>query len=63
MDLQSNITFAHLAANLFVGVLAIFILCIIAMRVPREEQAMIERNGDAYWEYARQTGRFLPRLR
>jgi len=42
--------------------LAILVFCIIALRVPQEEQQLIERNGDAYREYARHTGRFFPRL-
>lgn len=32
------------------------------MRVPREEQMMIDQFGDEYRAYMRQTGRFLPRL-
>jgi protein-S-isoprenylcysteine O-methyltransferase Ste14 len=62
VGLLSYLAFALLAANWFVGVLAILVFCIIALRVPQEEQQLIERNGDAYREYARHTGRFFPRL-
>lgn len=32
------------------------------MRVPREEQMMLERFGEAYRAYMRRTGRVIPRL-
>jgi protein-S-isoprenylcysteine O-methyltransferase Ste14 len=32
------------------------------LRVPREEQMMIEQFGEAYREYMIQTGRVVPRL-
>ena len=38
-------------------------LPLYAMRVPREEQMMLEHFGDAYRAYAAQTGRIVPRLR
>jgi protein-S-isoprenylcysteine O-methyltransferase Ste14 len=34
---------------------------IFVMRVPREEQMMLERFGDEYREYMKRTGRFLPK--
>jgi protein-S-isoprenylcysteine O-methyltransferase Ste14 len=33
------------------------------IRVPREEQMMLEQFGRSYAEYASRTGRYLPRLR
>jgi protein-S-isoprenylcysteine O-methyltransferase Ste14 len=33
----------------------------LAARVPKEEQMMLERFGDAYRGYMRRTGRFFPR--
>ena len=35
---------------------------IYLMRVPREEQMMIDHFGDQYRDYMRKTGRFFPRL-
>ena len=43
------------------GVLGFTVL--MAVRVRREEEVMVDRFGDEYREYARRTGRFLPRLR
>ena len=42
---------------LFAACVATFFM----MRVPREEQMMLERFGDEYREYTKRTGRFLPR--
>jgi hypothetical protein len=33
------------------------------VRVPREEQMMLDHSGDAYRAYCARTGRILPRLR
>lgn len=38
-------------------------LVIFALRIPHEEQVMLERFGDEYREYMRRTGRLLPRWR
>jgi len=58
----SYLSFALLAANWYVALLALSTLIIISIRVPKEERALIARNGDAYREYASRTGRFLPKL-
>lgn len=51
-----------LTRNWLVGGIPLVGLCVILlMRLPREERAMIERFGDAYREYMKRTGRFLPR--
>ncbi len=34
----------------------------LVTRTRVKEAKMAERFGDAYWTYARRTGRFLPRL-
>lgn len=34
-----------------------------ALRIPLEEKLMAEQFGDAYRQYARATGRLIPRLR
>ncbi len=51
-----------LTRNWLVGGVPLVGLCVIVfLRVPREERAMIEKFGDAYREYMKHTGRFLPR--
>jgi protein-S-isoprenylcysteine O-methyltransferase Ste14 len=42
----------------FLGALTL----IVATRLKREEQVMLEKFGDEYRTYMQQTGRFLPRL-
>jgi protein-S-isoprenylcysteine O-methyltransferase Ste14 len=42
---------------------AVLILVLLVVRVPREEEMMLEGFGDAYREYMTSTGRFIPRLR
>ncbi len=52
-----------LTANWFIGVTWIAGLsAIIFLRVRREETMLLNRFGDAYETYMKQTGRFLPRL-
>jgi protein-S-isoprenylcysteine O-methyltransferase Ste14 len=38
-------------------------LLVFALRIPHEEEIMMERFGEAYREYMQQAGRFLPRFR
>jgi protein-S-isoprenylcysteine O-methyltransferase Ste14 len=51
------------AANWIVGWagLALF-LPLYVLRVPREEQMMLEQFGEAYREYMDRTGHVVPRL-
>ena len=50
-----------LTRNWLVGGVPLIGLCVIVLlRVPREESAMIEKFGDAYRQYMKRTGRFLP---
>jgi protein-S-isoprenylcysteine O-methyltransferase Ste14 len=58
----SYIGFALLAANWYVAILAVAAMILLSLRVPAEEEALIARNGDAYRDYTKRTGRFLPRL-
>ncbi|MBN1815948.1 MAG: isoprenylcysteine carboxylmethyltransferase family protein [Sedimentisphaerales bacterium] len=54
---------ALLLANWLAGPVALAaILGFIALRIPREEQLMLEQFGDAYREYTRRTGRLFPRF-
>src|SRR3712207_2495835 len=38
-------------------------LTLLLMRLPKEEEELIERFGDEYREYAERTGRLFPRFR
>ena len=51
------------AANWFVFVTAMTALALLVVRTRREEERLLARFGDAYRDYAKSTGRFLPRLR
>jgi protein-S-isoprenylcysteine O-methyltransferase Ste14 len=42
-------------------IFAVWVVVILAARVPREEQMMIERFSDEYLEYMKRTGTFLPK--
>lgn len=52
---------ALLSANSIIGVSSIAVLSLLAYRTDAEEQRLVDRFGDAYREYRRRTGRFLPR--
>ena len=52
-----------LAANWMIGLLGLSVFTLLAIRTPTEEKKLIERFGDEYRTYMRQTGRFFPRLR
>lgn len=53
-----------LLPNLVAGPVALLlILMLLVWRIPREEQALLEKFGDEYREYMEMTGRILPRLR
>ncbi len=52
-----------LAANWFMGLTGLSTLLLLLMRLPKEEEKLIERFGDEYRAYIQQTGRLLPRLR
>ena len=52
-----------LTRNWLVGGIPLFGLCVIVLlRIQREERTMIEKFGEAYREYMKHTGRFLPRM-
>jgi protein-S-isoprenylcysteine O-methyltransferase Ste14 len=52
-----------LTANWFIAACAAAGFALLAARTRIEEQRLIEQFGDAYRDYMRATGRFLPRLR
>lgn len=56
-------TILLLTRNWLVGGVPLVGLCVIVLlRVQCEERMMIEKFGDAYREYMKRTGRFVPLL-
>lgn len=51
------------AANIWVLALGVLRALMFFVRIPREEAMLIARFGDQYREYAKRTGRLVPRLR
>ncbi len=52
-----------LLPNLVAGPLALLLIfAVIALRIPREERAMLKQFGDKYRRYMERTGRILPKL-
>jgi len=52
-----------LLPNFIAGPLAlVFIIAVISLRVPREEQALLEEFGDDYRKYIKTTGSIVPKL-
>jgi protein-S-isoprenylcysteine O-methyltransferase Ste14 len=49
-------------ANWFSLMVALITWIPVAMRIPLEEQKLIEEFGDLYREYMRVTGRYLPKI-
>ena len=49
-----------LTANGLIGLFSLFILTMLAVRTPKEEEKLIERFGQPYRDYMAKTGRFLP---
>jgi len=56
------ISFGMMADTWFIAALGILTFILMAVRTPKEEANLIEKFGDEYREYMKQTGRFLPRL-
>ncbi len=52
-----------ISASGFLLVGALMALVLVAIRLPSEEAELEKRFGEAYRDYVRRTGRFLPRLR
>jgi protein-S-isoprenylcysteine O-methyltransferase Ste14 len=52
-----------IADSWLIVLLAVLAFILLAMRTPSEEAHLIDKFGDEYREYMRQTGRYLPRLR
>lgn len=56
------IAFGMMADNWFIILLGILAFIAMAVRTPREEANLIDKFGDEYREYMKQTGRFLPKF-
>ncbi len=54
---------AIVAANWVFLALAIVAITGLLLRVPKEEEMMLQEFGEEYRDYMRRTGKFLPRLR
>ena len=50
------------AANWFMGLASVVVLVMLMVRLPKEEEKLIERFGDEYRAYMKRTGRLLPRI-
>ncbi|MGI9457503.1 MAG: methyltransferase family protein, partial [Aeoliella sp.] len=48
-------------SNWYLALIGVAAMLAIVVRTPIEEKKLIDRFGDQYLKYARQTGRFLPR--
>jgi protein-S-isoprenylcysteine O-methyltransferase Ste14 len=53
---------ALLTANWIFVVIAVLVCSVFLLRVPREEQMMIDEFGEEYRDYMKQTGRLFPKL-
>jgi protein-S-isoprenylcysteine O-methyltransferase Ste14 len=54
--------FRGITAALLVAATSIFMVMLL-IRLPKEEEKLIERFGDEYRVYLRRTGRLLPRIK
>ncbi|HEY6713422.1 MAG TPA: isoprenylcysteine carboxylmethyltransferase family protein [Rubrobacter sp.] len=56
------VSLSLLAANWFMGLASLVVLVMLSIRLPKEEEKLIERFGDEYRSYMKRTGRLLPRI-
>ena len=56
------VAFGMMADNWFIAALGILTFILMAIRLPKEENNLIEKFGDEYREYMKTTGAFLPKL-
>ncbi|MBC8506341.1 MAG: isoprenylcysteine carboxylmethyltransferase family protein [Chloroflexi bacterium] len=52
-----------LSANWFIFLLILLTFAILLMRTPIEEAKLIERFGDEYRQYMKETGRYIPKIK
>lgn len=59
----SLVALTFMSALWWIGVLAVpLVIFFVRWRIPREEANLVEVFGDAYRDYMKRTGRFLPKL-
>jgi protein-S-isoprenylcysteine O-methyltransferase Ste14 len=56
------LSFAMIVDSWFIAVMAILAIVLLSIRLPTEEALLIEKFGDKYREYMKQTGRYLPKF-
>lgn len=56
------VAFGMMADNWFIALLGVLAFIGMAIRTPKEEANLIEKFGDEYREYMKNTGRFLPKF-
>ncbi len=56
------VSLSLVAANWFMGLASLSVLVMLIVRLPKEEEKLIERFGDEYREYMKRTGRLLPKI-
>jgi protein-S-isoprenylcysteine O-methyltransferase Ste14 len=52
-----------MADNWFIILMALLAFTAMAVRTPKEEANLIEKFGDAYRDYMKTTGAFLPKIK
>lgn len=57
------LSFSLMAANWFIALTTLLGLVMLMVRLPKEEANLIERFGDDYRNYMKQTGRLVPKIR
>jgi protein-S-isoprenylcysteine O-methyltransferase Ste14 len=62
MGIIAFLGFALIAENWLIALLGLLTFPILAIRTYKEEDHLIERFGEAYLEYRKHTGRYLPRV-
>jgi protein-S-isoprenylcysteine O-methyltransferase Ste14 len=56
------VAFGMMADNWFIAGLGGLAFILMAIRTPKEEANLIEKFGDEYRDYIKQTGRFFPKF-
>ena len=51
-----------LSANAVLGAASVVVLALLVVRMPKEEQQLLERFGQSYRDYRQATGAFFPKL-
>lgn len=57
------LSFALMASNWFIALSSLLGLVMLMVRLPKEEQNLIEKFGDEYKNYMKRTGRLIPKIR